>query len=84
MDRYGGEEHLNVPPKALLLAQTEEYIEYSRSGKIIKGQEKQKIRSRYEEDVLTNNHTAIWGSYWRSGQWGYKCCHSFIKVLILF
>lgn len=76
---YGGEEHLNVPSKSLLLAQTEDYVEYSRSGKIIKGQEQQIIKSRYEEDILINNHTLVWGSYWHSGHWGYKCCHSLIK-----
>lgn len=80
LDRYGGEEHLQAPPKSLLLAQTEDYVEYSRSGRIIKGTEKEVIRSKYEEDVYINNHTSIWGSYWRDGQWGYKCCHSFIKV----
>ncbi|XP_059617216.1 pre-mRNA-splicing factor Slu7 [Phlebotomus argentipes] len=79
LERYGGEEHLQVPPKALLLAQTEEYVEYSRTGKVIKGQEKQIVRSRYEEDVFINNHTTVWGSHWNVGQWGYKCCHSFIK-----
>lgn len=21
----------------------------------------------------------IWGSYWKEGRWGYKCCHSFFK-----
>ena len=21
----------------------------------------------------------IWGSYWKEGKWGYKCCHSFVK-----
>lgn len=26
-----------------------------------------------------NNHTSIFGSYWREGRWGYKCCHSFLK-----
>ncbi len=36
IDRYGGEEHLDAPPKSLLMAQTEDYIEYSRQGKIIK------------------------------------------------
>lgn len=40
------------------------------------------FRSKYEEDVLINNHTSVWGSYWKDGQWGYKCCHSFIKVLL--
>lgn len=68
-----------MPPKSLLLAQTEEYVEYSRSGKVIKGIEKPKARSIYEEDVYINNHTTIWGSYWNAGRWGYKCCKSFIK-----
>lgn len=79
LEKYGGEEHLEAPAKSLLLAQTEEYVEYSRSGKVIKGQEKQINRSRYEEDVLINNHTCVWGSYWTEGRWGFKCCHSFIK-----
>lgn len=79
LQKYGGEEHLQVPPKSLLLAQTETYIEYARDGRIIKGQEKSIIRSRYEEDVVHNNHTTSWGSYWNQGQWGFKCCHSFIK-----
>ena len=79
LQKYGGEEYLQVPPKQLLLAQTETYIEYSRDGKIIKGAEKQIIRSRYEEDAYINNHTQVWGSYWKDGQWGYKCCHAFIK-----
>lgn len=79
LEQYGGEEHLAVPPKALLLAQTENYVEYSRYGKIIKGQDKPIIRSRYEEDVYINNHTTVWGSYWSNGCWGYKCCESMIK-----
>ena len=36
LSKYGGAEHLEAPPKSLLLAQTEEYVEYSRQGKIIK------------------------------------------------
>ncbi|CAH0552898.1 unnamed protein product [Brassicogethes aeneus] len=79
LEKYGGEEHLDAPPKTLLLAQTEDYVEYSRSGKIVKGQEKEIIKSKYEEDVYINNHTSVWGSFWKGGHWGYKCCHSFIK-----
>ncbi|KAL9917161.1 pre-mRNA-splicing factor Slu7-like isoform 1-T1 [Glossina fuscipes fuscipes] len=45
------EEHLQAPPKSLLLAQTEDYIEYSRSGK---GMEKPKARSIYENIYLSN------------------------------
>ena len=52
-----GQEHLEAPPKQLLLAQTEDYVEYSRHGTVIKGAEKAMIKSRYEEDVYPNNHT---------------------------
>ncbi|XP_043479528.1 pre-mRNA-splicing factor Slu7 [Leptopilina heterotoma] len=79
IEKYGGEEHLDVPPAPLLLAQTEEYVEYNRAGKIIKGQERQVIRSKYEEDIFPGNHSAVWGSYWREGNWGFKCCYSFLK-----
>lgn len=79
LEKYGGEEYLKIPPKSLLLAQTESYIEYGRDGRIIKGVEKPIIRSRYEEDVYHNNHTTVFGSYWNNGKWGYKCCKSFIK-----
>jgi hypothetical protein len=54
-------------------------VEYSRHGKVLKGEEQTTVRSRYEEDVLNNNHTAVWGSWWAGGIWGYKCCHSTIK-----
>lgn len=79
LEKYGGQEHLNVPPRELLLAQTEDYVEYSRHGAIIKGQDKAIAHSKYEEDVLINNHKSIWGSFWCDGKWGYKCCHSFVK-----
>lgn len=48
--KYGGEKHLDAPPKELLLAQTETYVEYSRTGRVIKGQERAKAKSKYEED----------------------------------
>lgn len=56
MSQYGGEEHLDAPPRELLLAQTEDYVEYSRHGAVLKGQEKAVARSKYEEDVLLQNH----------------------------
>ncbi|XP_062511347.1 pre-mRNA-splicing factor SLU7-like [Corticium candelabrum] len=79
LSKYGGEEHLDAPPKELLMAQTENYVEYSRFGDIIKGEEKVIAKSKYEEDVYINNHTSIWGSYWESGSWGYVCCYSLVK-----
>lgn len=77
--KYGGAEYLEAPPPELIFAQTENYVEYSRSGKIVKGAEKAPVKSIYEEDVYINNHSAVWGSYWTEGQWGYRCCHSLIK-----
>lgn len=48
---------MNAPARELLLAQTEDYVEYSRHGAVLKGLEKAVARSKYEEDVLINNHT---------------------------
>ncbi|XP_047210150.1 pre-mRNA-splicing factor SLU7 isoform X2 [Girardinichthys multiradiatus] len=79
LEKYGGQEHLDAPPRELLLAQTEDYVEYSRHGAVLKGLEKAVARSKYEEDVLINNHSCIWGSYWKDGYWGYKCCQSLVK-----
>merc|ERR1712157_312458 len=79
LDKYGGQEHLEAPPRELIFAQTEEYVEYSRHGKLIKGVESKVVRSQYEEDRLIGNHTSVWGSWWSEGKWGYKCCHSTVK-----
>eukprot|EP00638_Chattonella_subsalsa_P013470 CAMPEP_0117814106 /NCGR_PEP_ID=MMETSP0948-20121206/23932_1 /TAXON_ID=44440 /ORGANISM="Chattonella subsalsa, Strain CCMP2191" /LENGTH=346 /DNA_ID=CAMNT_0005651641 /DNA_START=90 /DNA_END=1129 /DNA_ORIENTATION=+ len=51
---------------------------YSRDGRVISGAPKAVVRTKYQEDVLENNHTAIWGSYFdrRCLKWGYGCCHS--------
>lgn len=35
----------------------EEYVEYSRHGTVLKGQEKIPVKSVYEEDVYPQNHT---------------------------
>merc|ERR1712096_288584 len=76
LEKYGGQEHLEAPPRELIFAQTEEYVEYSRHGKLIKGVESKVVRSQYEEDRLIGNHTSVWGSWWSEGRWGYECCHS--------
>lgn len=36
-------------------------------------------RSKYPEDVFPGNHSSVFGSWWRDGKWGYRCCHSFAK-----
>ncbi|KAJ7254939.1 hypothetical protein O6H91_Y416800 [Diphasiastrum complanatum] len=79
MEKYGNAASEDKPPMELLMGQTERQVEYDRAGRIIKGQEKVVPRSKYEEDVFINNHTTVWGSYWKDHQWGYKCCKQFIR-----
>ncbi|KAI0785662.1 pre-mRNA-splicing factor SLU7 [Abortiporus biennis] len=80
--KYGGEEYLEKAPKELLQGQTEEYVEFSRTGQVIKGKERAKVKSKYPEDVYINNHTAVWGSWYdpSSGEWGFACCHSTVHL----
>lgn len=54
LSKYGGEEYLEKAPKELLQGQTEEYVEFSRTGQVIKGKERAKARSKYPEDGKYN------------------------------
>jgi pre-mRNA-processing factor SLU7 len=74
VDKYGNAASEDKPPVELLMGQTEMVVEYDRAGRVIKGQEKAVPKSKYEEDVFINNHTSVWGSWWKDHQWGYKCC----------
>lgn len=77
--KYGGSEHMNAPPKELLVSASESYVEYSETGEVIKGQEAMIPKTKYIEDVFENNHTSVWGSFWKDGKWGYACCHSTMR-----
>lgn len=80
VERYGGEEHFNSIPRELVVeAQTEHYVEYNRFGKVVKGDQRATVKSKYNEDVFENEHTSVWGSYWRDHRWGYGCCHSLVR-----
>ena len=79
LDKYGGGEHLQ--PTTLhnaAVIENERFIEYDETG-AIKGEPKKIAKSKYAEDVLINNHTAVWGSWWANFEWGYSCCHSTVK-----
>ena len=80
LEKYGGQEHMDAPPKELLMVQNEEYVEYTETGAIKekKGESDSKI-SKYPEDVYPGNHTSVWGSWWKDGIWGYACCHAQLK-----
>ena len=44
LEKYGGEEHLEAPPRELIFSQTEDYVEYSRHGRVLKGEEQTIVR----------------------------------------
>ena len=78
-DKYGGTE--NTMPSALrdvVVTESEHFVEYDEAG-LIKGAPTTISRSKYAEDVFTNNPTSVWGSWWSNFKWGYACCHSFLK-----
>ncbi len=80
IDKYGGEEFLNVPEDVLFNAHNS-YVEYNSNGKVKKIVEKPNaFSSIYPEDVHINGHSSIWGSFFHDDfGWGYKCCLSFEK-----
>jgi pre-mRNA-processing factor SLU7 len=78
-EKYGGEVNPNAAKlRDAAVIESERYVEYDESG-AIKGAPKVVAKSKYPEDVLINNHTSVWGSWWSNFQWGYACCHSMVK-----
>ncbi|KAJ5819866.1 Pre-mRNA-splicing factor slu7 [Penicillium riverlandense] len=79
LDKYGGFEHLqSTPLRDTMVVENERFVEYDESG-AIKGAPKKATKSKYAEDVMINNHTSVWGSWWHEFQWGYTCCYSTVK-----
>ncbi|RAL10609.1 mRNA splicing protein SLU7 [Aspergillus homomorphus CBS 101889] len=79
LEKYGGQEHLNPTPlRETMVVENERFIEYDETG-AIKGAPKKAAKSKYAEDILNNNHTSVWGSWWHNFEWGYACCFSTVK-----
>ncbi|KAI1501643.1 Pre-mRNA splicing Prp18-interacting factor-domain-containing protein [Biscogniauxia marginata] len=79
LDKYGGEEHaVAAALRDVAVTESEQFVEYDELG-LIKGAPAAAAKSKYAEDVFSNNHTSVWGSWWSDFKWGYACCHSFIK-----
>lgn len=75
-EKYGNAAK-EAPDQALLLGQSEQYMQYGRDGRVVKGEDKVIPKTKYAEDILIGNHTQPWGSYYDSRQhkWGFACCH---------
>ena len=79
LSKYGSDSNaLPVGLKDMAVTESEHFVEYDEAG-LIKGAPKTIAHSKYPEDVYLNNHTSIWGSWWSNFQWGYDCCHSYVK-----
>lgn len=79
LEKYGGAEHLQPTPlHEAGVIENERFVEYDETG-LIKGKEKESVKSKYPEDIYINNHTSVWGSWWQNFTWGYACCHSIVK-----
>jgi pre-mRNA-processing factor SLU7 len=79
MAHYGGQEHAKPVPLDMLMSSSDVYREYAPDGSLRKGPQPLVPSSRFEENVLHGNHTAVWGSFWQDFKWGYACCHQFVK-----
>mmetsp|Transcript_727 Transcript_727/g.1291 ORF Transcript_727/g.1291 Transcript_727/m.1291 type:complete len:554 (-) Transcript_727:263-1924(-) len=81
IDKYGDASNPDSKDvdQSLLLGQTESYVEYDRAGRVIKGDAPLMAKTKYPEDEFLNNHTAVWGSWWSNGVWGFACCRSHVK-----
>jgi len=79
-DKYGTQDTVSKkhPLASAQVTSNENYVEYDERGKI-KGVPEKKEKSMYAEDVLINNHTSVWGSWWKDFKWGYACCNSTVK-----
>ena len=79
LEKYGGDEHLKASQlRDMGVVESEHFVEYDEKG-LIKGGPATSVKSKYPEDVLINNHTSVWGSWWKDFKWGYRCCQSTVK-----
>lgn len=80
LEKYGGSDQKQMPSslRNMVTAESETFVEYDEAG-LVKGAPRKSAKSKYAEDVLLNNHTSIWGSWWSNFKWGYACCHSLVK-----
>ncbi|CAJ0936738.1 unnamed protein product [Ranitomeya imitator] len=61
----GSDVHLQADPTKLEVL--------SKSFKV----KKEDFKEEQKKSILER---CIWGSFWKDGRWGYKCCHSFVKM----
>ena len=78
VEKYGGGEYKSSKQVHDLITECEHFVEYDDDG-TIKDAPKVAVKSKYPEDIFVNNHTSVWGSWWKNFEWGYACCHSTVR-----
>lgn len=96
-EKYGGQEHLDgaegasstseavVPDRKIRFGVDVTTKEYNKDGRLIKqaGKDVKMMprQSKYEEDVFSNGHSTVFGSFFHKGafSWGYADDHSLMK-----
>ena len=63
--KYGGREHAKATRGVAEIAASDVYVEYDQAGRVVRIPQMATPCSKYGEDVRWNNHSAVWGSYWR-------------------
>ncbi|KIW63463.1 hypothetical protein PV04_10299 [Phialophora macrospora] len=79
LERYGDAAQPATKKLKSGVVANERYVEYDEQGHIKGAPGRPIARSKYREDLFTNNHTSVWGSWWRDFTWGYACCHSTVR-----
>lgn len=87
LDKYGNAAVKDETPDEMKIriygAQSETYREYAEDGTRLPAADAPLLvpSSKYVEDVLVNNHTEIWGSYFSTEKfkWGYADDHSLVR-----
>ena len=78
-EKYGGQEHAEIPDDIKKKALEEHYELIEKAKKAIRVDLQKK--SKYAEDICQKGHTQVWGSFWHQHfGWGYKCWYSFNKT----
>jgi pre-mRNA-processing factor SLU7 len=63
--KYGGREFAKAIRDVAGITASDVYVEYDQAGRVVRMPQMATPRSKYGEYVRWNNHSAVWGSYWR-------------------
>ena len=76
--KYLGTTSYSNPEKLIIYDETDEQFEMNAT--MISNLTHRVIKSKYNENVMINDHTSVWGSWFsKILGWGYYCCYNINK-----